>query len=38
MIYSIKISPEKAFGKRNSSMIKTIPIRAFREKEMNMIN
>lgn len=35
--YSIKISPEKAFGSRNPSLIKTIPIRVFKEKNMNPV-
>jgi FKBP-type peptidyl-prolyl cis-trans isomerase 2 len=33
--YSVHITPEKAFGKRNASLIKTIPIKIFREKNMN---
>ena len=33
--YSIALKPEKAFGKRNPSMIKTLPIRIFHEKQMN---
>ncbi|MEK6859649.1 MAG: peptidylprolyl isomerase [Nanoarchaeota archaeon] len=33
--YSIKLSPEKAFGKRQPSLIKTMPIRVFHEKQMN---
>ena len=33
--YSIHLTPDKAFGKRNPSMIKTIPMRLFREKNMN---
>jgi len=33
--YSIHLMPEKAFGKRNPSLIKTIPMRVFREKNMN---
>jgi len=35
--YSIHILPEKAFGKRDPSMIKTIPMRVFKEKNMNPI-
>jgi len=35
--YSIHILPEKAFGKRDPSMIKTIPMRIFREKNMNPV-
>ncbi len=35
--YSIKISPEKAFGSRNPSLIKTIPIKVFKEKDMNPV-
>jgi len=33
--YSVHITPEKAFGKRNASLIKTVPIRIFREKNMD---
>ena len=33
--YSVHILPEKAFGKRNASLIRTIPIRIFREKDIN---
>jgi len=33
--YSVHILPEKAFGKRNASLIKTIPIKIFREKNMD---
>ena len=32
--YSIKIEPEKAFGKRNPQLIKTIPMKVFQEKNM----
>tara|TARA_Y100000310_G_C20697461_1_gene826693 strand:- start:835 stop:1497 length:663 start_codon:yes stop_codon:yes gene_type:complete len=32
--YSIKIAPEKAFGKRNPQLIKTIPMKVFKEKNM----
>ena len=35
--YSIHILPEKAFGKRDPSMIKTIPMRVFKEKNINPI-
>jgi len=35
--YSVHISPEKGFGKRNASLIKTIPIRIFREKNMDPV-
>lgn len=35
--YNLKLSPEKAFGKRNPSLIKTIPIRVFHEKDMNPV-
>ena len=35
--YTVNLSPEKAFGKRNPSMIKIIPIKAFREKEINPV-
>ena len=33
--YSLKLSPEKAFGKRNAGLIKTMPIKVFHEKEIN---
>lgn len=33
--YSLKLSPEKAFGKRNPKMIRTMPIKVFHEKEIN---
>jgi FKBP-type peptidyl-prolyl cis-trans isomerase 2 len=33
--YKIHINSEKAFGKRNPSLIKTVPIRVFKEKNMN---
>ena len=33
--YSIHLTPDKAFGPRNPAMIKTIPLRLFREKNMN---
>jgi FKBP-type peptidyl-prolyl cis-trans isomerase 2 len=33
--YSVHILPEKAFGKRNASLIKTISMKIFREKNMN---
>jgi len=33
--YSVHILPEKGFGKRNASLIKTIPMRIFREKNLN---
>ena len=35
--YSIKIAPEKAFGSRNPSLIKTIPMKVFKEKNMNPV-
>ena len=35
--YSIKLAPEKAFGSRNPSLIKTIPMKVFKEKNMNPI-
>lgn len=35
--YSINLSPEKAFGKRNPSMIKLMPLRIFKEKNANPI-
>ncbi|MBS3075220.1 peptidylprolyl isomerase [Candidatus Pacearchaeota archaeon] len=33
--YSVHLTPDKAFGKRNPQMIKTIPLRVFKEKNMN---
>lgn len=33
--YSVHIFPEKAFGKRNASLIKTIPMKIFLEKNIN---
>ena len=33
--YSIHLTPDKAFGKRDKSLIKTIPIKIFHEKEIN---
>jgi len=33
--YSINLTPDQAFGKRNPSMIKTMPIKIFHEKQMN---
>ncbi|MEK6935435.1 MAG: peptidylprolyl isomerase [Nanoarchaeota archaeon] len=33
--YSVHISPEKGFGKRDSKLMKTIPIKIFHEKKMN---
>ncbi len=33
--YSIHLEPKDAFGIRNPSLIKTIPMRVFREKDMN---
>jgi FKBP-type peptidyl-prolyl cis-trans isomerase SlyD len=35
--YSIHLTPNKAFGLRNSNLIKTIPIRVFYEKKMNPV-
>ena len=35
--YSVHLMPEQAFGKRNPSLIKTIPMRVFREKNMNPV-
>jgi FKBP-type peptidyl-prolyl cis-trans isomerase 2 len=35
--YSIKLEPEKAFGSRNPSLIKTIPMKIFQEKNMNPV-
>jgi FKBP-type peptidyl-prolyl cis-trans isomerase 2 len=32
--YKIKLEPEKAFGKRNPKLIKTIPMKVFKEKNM----
>jgi FKBP-type peptidyl-prolyl cis-trans isomerase SlyD len=33
--YSVHLTPDKAFGLRNSNLVKTIPIRVFHEKNMN---
>lgn len=33
--YEIEISPLKGFGKRNPSLVKIIPLRLFRERELN---
>ncbi len=33
--YNIELSPEKAFGKRNPSLIKTMPIKVFKEHNVN---
>ena len=35
--YLIHILPEKAFGKRDPSMIKTIPMKVFKEKNINPV-
>ncbi len=35
--YSLVLSPEKAFGKRQPSMIKTMPIKVFLEKNMHPV-
>jgi len=35
--YLIKLEPEKAFGKRNPQLIKTIPMKVFKEKNMNPV-
>jgi FKBP-type peptidyl-prolyl cis-trans isomerase 2 len=35
--YSLTLSPEKAFGKRQPSMIKTMPIKVFIEKNMHPV-
>lgn len=35
--YKIEIEPEEGFGKRNPSLIKTIPLSAFREQNMNPV-
>lgn len=33
--YAIELSPEKAFGSRNPSLIRLVPVRVFREKNLN---
>jgi len=33
--YTLLLKPDKAFGKRNPQMIKTMPIKIFHEKQMN---
>jgi len=33
--YSLNLTPDKAFGKRNPKMIRTVPIKIFHEKQMN---
>lgn len=33
--YTINLSPDKAFGKRDPKMIRTMPIKIFHEKQMN---
>lgn len=33
--YSIELSPEKAFGKRNSALVQIFPSKAFREHKLN---
>ncbi len=33
--YKIEVAPEEGFGKRNPSLIKTIPLSAFRQQEMS---
>ncbi len=35
--YSVFLKAERAFGKRNPSMIKTVPIKVFHEKQMNPV-
>jgi len=35
--YSIELPPDKAFGKRNPGLIKTIPMRIFKEKNLNPV-
>jgi FKBP-type peptidyl-prolyl cis-trans isomerase 2 len=35
--YSIHLTPEKAFGKRNPSLIKIIPIKVFHQQQMNPV-
>lgn len=35
--YSVKLSPEKGFGKRDPKMIKTVPIKVFHEREINPV-
>lgn len=32
--YAVSVEPEKAFGKRNASLVKTLPIKVFLEKEI----
>ncbi|MBR9705650.1 peptidylprolyl isomerase [Candidatus Pacearchaeota archaeon] len=36
-IYTIKLTPEKAFGKRDPTMIRTMPLRVFHEKQINPV-
>ena len=35
--YEIELEPEKAFGKRNPSLIQTIPMRVFKERKANPV-
>src|SRR3989344_5656374 len=35
--YEIELPPEKAFGKRNSSLIQLIPSKIFREQKLNPV-
>ncbi len=35
--YKIEVAPDEGFGKRNPSLIKTIPMSAFREQKMNPV-
>ncbi|MBS3091955.1 peptidylprolyl isomerase [Candidatus Pacearchaeota archaeon] len=34
--YSVELQPKEAFGERNSSLIKLMPIKLFKEKQMNV--
>jgi FKBP-type peptidyl-prolyl cis-trans isomerase 2 len=36
--YEIELSPEKAFGKRNSKLIQIVPSRIFREQKLNPVH
>lgn len=36
--YKIKLSPENAFGKRNASLIKIIPLTVFKEKDVSPVS
>jgi len=35
--YSVTLKPEKAFGKRNSSLVKMVPTKMFNEQKINPI-